>query len=202
MSDISTLWNTTRGDWTLAGADLASGNDVITGVLISLFTDRVAGVDDVIPDGTADPRGWWGDDETHPVGSRLWLIDRAKKTQATLGLAQSYIQEALQWLIDDGVCSRVDVYVEWSANHTLGAQVTAYPFNLATPIKLQTQNVFEIANVQAWSWNRDLGIGQWVPVPLSSLPIHDLPTYRLREADGDFRLREGGGRRRRETDDG
>lgn len=126
MSDISTIWQTTRGDWKLSGRSLASGGDLATAVAISLFTDRTAQPDDVIPDGSGDPRGWWADDALNPIGSRLWLIDRSKRTQETLERAQDYINEALQWLIDDGVVAKFGVFVEWTAQHTLGAQVVAY----------------------------------------------------------------------------
>lgn len=126
MSDIATIWSSTRGDWQQMGADLKSGNDLSTAVIISLFSDRQANADDVIPDGSGDPRGWWGDVGQYMIGSRLWLLERAKRTQQTIALAQGYIEEALQWLIDDGVVAKFDVYVEWTQQHMLGAQVTAY----------------------------------------------------------------------------
>lgn len=128
MSDTTTIWNTalSHGDWNLLGAQLQAGNDLDTAVLISLFTDREARPDDVIPDGTTDPRGWWGDNAVHPIGSRLWLLDRSKKTQDTLAQAQDYVVEALQWLIDDGVVARFDITVEWEAPSMLGIQIQAY----------------------------------------------------------------------------
>ena len=167
MSDISTLWDTTRGDWSLLGADLVGGNDIVTAVLISLFSDREANPDDTIPDGSRDARGWWGDDGQDLIGSRLWLIDRAKKTQQTLALAKEYIEEALQWLIDDGVVSKIDVYVEWTRINTLGAQVTVYRPGNPAPIKLATQNVFGLAQVQSWGWNEDQAVGEWKPKALA-----------------------------------
>ena len=103
MADISTIWNSTNGDWQLSGKSLASGKDLLTAVVISLFTDRQAEPDNPISDGTDDLRGWWGDTGSDRIGSRLWLLERSKRTQATLQLAQGYIAEALQWLIDDGV---------------------------------------------------------------------------------------------------
>lgn len=142
MSDIATVWSGTRGDWLLAGPALASGNDLATAVLISLFTDRVANPDDAIPDGTADPRGWWADDPTAPIGSRLWLIFRSKRTQETLGAAQSYAEEALQWLVNDGVAASFDVYVEWQERSTLAMQVTVFKTN-------GTQQTLQFA----WAWN-------------------------------------------------
>ncbi|WP_317201492.1 phage GP46 family protein [Janthinobacterium sp.] len=139
MSDTSIIWDAAngRGDWVLnpstmlagamqPGGLLLSGGDLETAVLISLFTDRIAAQDDVIPDGTGDPRGWWADDPLHPVGSRLWLLSRAKQTPETLSRAQDYIAEALQWLIDDGVVARFDILVEWTRSSQLGAQVVAY----------------------------------------------------------------------------
>lgn len=127
MPDITTFWppGAAGGDWAMAGADLATGLDIQTAVVISLFTDREAGADDLIPDGTQDPRGWCGDagGETR-IGSRLWLLDRAKATQQALSDARAYILEALQWLIDDGVASRVEATVSWIGAGALGAVVT------------------------------------------------------------------------------
>jgi phage gp46-like protein len=128
MSDISIAWSPAlgRGDWVQLGTQLQSGNDLANAVMISLFTDRVANSDDVIPDGTNDPRGWWGDDAALPIGSRLWLLSRAKQTTETLARAQDYIAEALQWLIDDGVVARFDILTEWTRSSMLGARVVAY----------------------------------------------------------------------------
>jgi phage gp46-like protein len=128
MSDISTVWlpEIGRGDWLQNGAQLASGNDLVTAILISLFTDRVAAADDVIPDGSSDSRGWWGDDPANPIGSRLWLLGRAKQVTDTLSRAQDYITEALQWLIDDGVVARFDILTEWTRSGMLGARIIAY----------------------------------------------------------------------------
>jgi phage gp46-like protein len=129
MSDTSTIWvrDLGRGDWHLTGANLQSGNDLETAILISLFSDREANPDDVIPDGTGDPRGWIGDiGQPYKIGSRIWLLARAKQTQETLRRANDYIAEALQWLIDDGVVARFDITTEWTRASMLGANVVAY----------------------------------------------------------------------------
>ena len=128
MSDVAIQWNVAlgRGDWVLSGALIETGQDLQTAVLLSLFTDRVAEADDVIPDGTSDRRGWWGDaGQSYPIGSRLWLLDRAKGTAETVASARDYIAEALQWLIDDGVVASFEITVEWTAPSQLGAQVVA-----------------------------------------------------------------------------
>src|SRR5437868_6146739 len=101
MADTTTVWDAanSRGDWAMAGPLLASGDDLQTAILISLFTDRIADPSDVIPDGTSDPRGWWGDEgQAENIGSRLWLLSRKKQTQETLQRAYDYIVEALQWM--------------------------------------------------------------------------------------------------------
>lgn len=132
MSDTSTIWvrDLGRGDWSLNGADLQSGNDLETAMLISLFSDREANPDDVILDGTGDPRGWIGDaDQPYKIGSRIWLLARAKQTAQTLRLASDYIAESLQWLIDDGVVAQFDITAEWTQPGLLGARVLAYKNN-------------------------------------------------------------------------
>lgn len=129
MSDITTVWDisNSRGDWQIAGADLLSGNDLVTAAYISLFTDRVANVDDVIPDGSGDPRGWWGDaGETYPIGSRLWLLSREKQRTVVLQDAQAYVAEALQWMLDDGVVASFDVIVSFPVFQMLAINVVAY----------------------------------------------------------------------------
>lgn len=116
--DIATFWSPPdgRGDWLQSGPLLVSGHDLETSVLISLFTDRRADPDDAIADGSGDPRGWWGDlYEPTPIGSKLWLLDRAKKTEATRQRAQDYIEDALAWLVDDGIAAAVRVTVQWQA---------------------------------------------------------------------------------------
>lgn len=129
MSDISTIWDTALGvgDWELVGADLASGKDLVSATFISLFTDRVADPGDTIPDGTSDPRGWWGDlDQDYPIGSRLWLLDRAKQTPENLRNAHDYVAEALQWMIDDEIVAHWDILCEWIGPGRLGIQAEAH----------------------------------------------------------------------------
>lgn len=79
-------------------------------VVISLFSWRLAEPDDPYD---ADRFGWWAD--SHPpadgdrIGSRLWLLSRVALTDETVRRARAYCVEALQWLLDDGVATAVDV---------------------------------------------------------------------------------------------
>lgn len=126
MPDIATIWDIAngRGDWALdpTTGGLLVGGDLATAVLISLMTDRTAAPDDVIPDQSNDPRGWWADDDV-PIGSKIWLRLRSKQTDETLALVKQDIADALQWLIDDGVASSVDILTEWTRPAMLGARV-------------------------------------------------------------------------------
>lgn len=142
MPDIATRWSPvdSRGDWFMDGPSLAEGPDIVTAVIISLFTDREALADDVIPDGTTDPRGWWGDVGTDTrIGSRLWLLDRAKQTDQTLQNARIYAEEALRWLIDDQVVARVTVAARWVRTGFLGLEVTLFkPDGETTPLRFES----------------------------------------------------------------
>lgn len=106
-------------DLSLAGYDLATEDGLRTAVIISLFTDRRAEADDEIPDGGDDRRGWWADS----LGSRLWLLARSKETPDTLARARTYAAESMQWLIDDGVATAVEVTAEWARRGVLGLRV-------------------------------------------------------------------------------
>lgn len=116
--DIALAWNADAGqaDMAMAGGDLALDAGLRTAVLVSLFTDAPAQPGDAIPDGSADRRGWWGDLPAAPelqgraadaTGSRLWLLDRALQTDATLALAKAYAEEALAWMVADRVAGSV-----------------------------------------------------------------------------------------------
>lgn len=87
---------------------------LLRAVIISLFSWRRAEPGDVLQ--STDRYGWWGD--TYPpvandrIGSRLWLLSREKLTASVQVAAREYAEEALQWLLDDGVAESVTVEVE------------------------------------------------------------------------------------------
>ena len=58
------------------------------------------------------------------IGSRLWLLARSKQLPQVLRAAELYASEALQWLVDDGVASAVDVQAEVVRDGLLGLQVS------------------------------------------------------------------------------
>jgi phage gp46-like protein len=107
MTDIRTIWNDALlgGDWLIDPPALASGGDLETAVLLSLFTDARAADDDRVPGAQDDRRGWWA----APLGSRLWLLTREIATNEVRLRAEDYCRDALAWMIEDGVADQIDV---------------------------------------------------------------------------------------------
>ena len=115
MSDIRTRYiDLDHGlDFVLLAPGLETDEGLETAVVISLFTDRRALESDTLPPGSSDRRGWWGDSrppvQDDQIGSRLWLLTREKQLSGGLQRAREYAEEALQWLVDDGVAAALDV---------------------------------------------------------------------------------------------
>jgi phage gp46-like protein len=111
MADIRTYWINNAGQWQVSPPGLAEDDGLETAVIISLFTDRRAEPDDVLPDNSNDPRGWWADQfsdvDGDLIGSRLWLLSREKQLSDVLSRAQEYAEEALAWMVEDGVADSV-----------------------------------------------------------------------------------------------
>lgn len=115
MTDIA-LQQYGAGQFSIAlnsdGTDLLADDGLETAVIISLFTDRRLPDGPSPPDGTDDPRGWWGDigdADGVQTGSLLWTLWREKVLPPTVSRAIEYCQQALQWMIDDSIASAVSV---------------------------------------------------------------------------------------------
>jgi len=128
---------------------LQSAEPLVRAVFISLFTWRRAQPDDDLP-GT-ERMGWWGDSfapvEGDRIGSRLWLLARAKLLADTPAKAKEYAEEALQWLLDDGVAAKVDVQAERQGLETLALRVVIYKTGASVPLDIRFTNVWEFLHV-------------------------------------------------------
>jgi phage gp46-like protein len=101
-------------------------DSLCTAVVLSLFCDRRAGADVVLPVNQTDRRGWCGDeffgsadadvprDTVDQWGSHLWLCYITKTTVDVLERARFAAWEALQWMVRAGVAERVDVDAVWT----------------------------------------------------------------------------------------
>jgi phage gp46-like protein len=100
---------------------LALEDSLQTAIIQSLFTDARALDDDALPAGTRDRRGWLGEeyasgglDAAQDIwGSRLWLLYQGKATGDVLERARFEAEQALAWMLRDGVASRIEVSTQW-----------------------------------------------------------------------------------------
>jgi phage gp46-like protein len=120
---MTDLLLTEGADIALARGDLVLDTGLGSAVLRSVFTDRRATAEELARVGTADPRGWWGEDPSDRWGSGLWLLAREVQTAETLARAREYVRAALRWLIDDGVAQSVEVAASYPASGELRLEV-------------------------------------------------------------------------------
>ncbi|WP_233869209.1 phage GP46 family protein [Paraburkholderia adhaesiva] len=152
MGDVRTVWYNPQqvADYVVENGLLGNDDGLVSAALISLFTDGRALDDDVIPDApagqTGDPRGWWADEYSSTandaIGSRLWLNESAKQLPIVLTQDQERAREALQWMLDDGLVSQIDVTATNPRDGVRVLRVTLYgPDDAVT--RLQFQDFWE-----------------------------------------------------------
>ena len=117
------LWLTVNGKTVSASSQL---DPLTRAVVISFFTHRRADPDDNVD----VPMGWWGD--TWPVvatdryGSKLWLLQRSKLTNALVNTVRNYLRDALQWMQEDGVVTRIDIDIQRTGINELGNKIVLW----------------------------------------------------------------------------
>ena len=105
----------------LATYALELEDTLATAIILSLFTDKRATADDKLPLNETNRRGWVGDEfmdggataARDEWGTLLWLCYIGKVTADIAGFAEFTCREGLQWLVRDGIASRVTVTAEW-----------------------------------------------------------------------------------------
>jgi len=102
--------------------DFAKTEGFDTSIAMSLFTDKRASGSEVPASDLR--RGWWGVlfNGVFPLfeeGSKIWLLEQARKTQDTLNDAIDFANESLQWLITDDHAKSIDVQGEFTDNGIL-----------------------------------------------------------------------------------
>lgn len=111
MSDLALLHNDLNLDLVQANGDLSANLDLENAILISLLSDRALEENSPAIDGYKG--GWWGDVfpkvSNDKIGSLLWTLKREKATTETATRAREIVVNALDWMIEDGVASRIEV---------------------------------------------------------------------------------------------
>lgn len=106
---LAFCWDTAErhADLGVETGQYAKDDSLRVPVLISVHSDRVVEKAE-LEDFETDRRGWWADRyRTRPIGSRLWRLGNAKATDANVALCQTYLEECLQWMIDDGLADAI-----------------------------------------------------------------------------------------------
>ncbi len=129
-------------DMAIVDFALAGDGGIDTAVILSLFTDARANDSDVLPLGQTDRRGWWGDafpvSAGDRIGSRLWLLHASKQLQQSLNEAKQYAEEALAWLVSDGVAKDVSVATFIARDEVMGMNVRiTRPDGRAIPLRFE-----------------------------------------------------------------
>ena len=97
MTDVGLFSADTGIDIKIEHGDVVLDNTLKTAVITSLFTDA----------NYNGERGYWAD----ATGSKLWATS-GKLTEATRLKVIQYAREALQWMIDDGTATDIDITAE------------------------------------------------------------------------------------------
>ncbi|GHM55591.1 hypothetical protein ECZU51_42610 [Escherichia coli] len=116
------LWLTVNGKRTCASAPL---DPLTRAVVISLFTGGGLNLM-TMPTSRWDGGDTWPAVQNDRYGSRLWLLQRSKLTNQLVQTVRGYIRECLQWMIDDGVVSRIDLDIRRTGINELGNSITLW----------------------------------------------------------------------------
>jgi len=91
-------------DFNIIDGDFELTTGFETALLMSLFCEKRADASEMPAPELR--RGWWGNTmlgyENYEIGSKLWLLEQARKDSSSLNLSKTYAQDGLQWLIIDG----------------------------------------------------------------------------------------------------
>lgn len=114
-----------------ATKDLTVDSSFDTNIEFSLFTDARADESQVSQ--PSDRRGWIGDVFTtltgYKAGSLLWLLSQARLTGKVVNQAADYARKSLQWIIDKGYATQIDVTARPENNEDIRIFIKIYVNN-------------------------------------------------------------------------
>jgi len=119
MPDIAILPATigAQGDVAYVGADIVTDSGLETAVYLSLFTDA--------QDPDTGQGGYWGDSvDDQPSGSLLWTKARTVISPALPGELERICEDALQWLVDEGIAESIAVQATITGQFSVAIGIT------------------------------------------------------------------------------
>lgn len=137
MTDLRLVYNaeTMAFDLALDGTGLGVDDGLETAVIVSLFSDARVAAAELDPDERdGDRRGWCGDvvprraagvpRPGRRLGSRLWTRRHRKQTAATLALIRGDVEDALAWMVEDGIATTIEAAAEYPRPGVLALRAT------------------------------------------------------------------------------
>lgn len=117
---------------------------LVQSLVISLFSWRKSNEDDGVQ--APNRQGWWADSfsENDLIGSRLWLLQREKITDEVIARTEEYVNEALQWMIDDAVVQRFEVNVERDSMDRINLSIDLYKPNDVMAVQARFQDLWSV----------------------------------------------------------
>lgn len=112
MTDLTLFWNKSGADIDFSASDVKTDAGLPTAIMVALFSDGRANIEDALPPGETRLRGHWPDNTEFKRGSLLWLIGREKIIPEVAERARLYCTQALQYFIDNDIAASVEVTVE------------------------------------------------------------------------------------------
>lgn len=118
MADIALTQKGSYYDFSFQDGDFVLTQGMDTALLMSIFCEKRADISEMPFVETR--RGWWGntvlDTDNYEIGSKLWLLEQARRDLTSLSLAKTYTQDCLQWLLEDDLAKEVKTDSAFSSN--------------------------------------------------------------------------------------
>ena len=96
------------------GGDFDTVDGLETAILVSLFTNSRRDESDI--SNPLNRGGWIGNWRTskrpRELGGLCWTVEHERLTREVLNIARENAQNALAWMIDDGLCRNIEVETE------------------------------------------------------------------------------------------
>ena len=116
-------------DLVVKNGEIQGDESLLPAVLVSLFTDARCEKTE-LPKAETSQRGYFGDAVSSAVtGSKLWLLNRTKYNNETLIKAKEYAQDALAWLVTDGLAKDVQVETYFKEQKRMALNVSIFKNN-------------------------------------------------------------------------